>query len=69
MPFLVSAFLFLAAAGLIFALFVGVTLKVVGLLLMALLVVAGVSFVMSRIRRPGDTLNLDHPLDRERLPR
>jgi uncharacterized oligopeptide transporter (OPT) family protein len=54
------AFLFVAAAGLIVALLVGVTLKIVGLLVMALLVVAAVTWVMNKVRGPRDA---------ERLPR
>lgn len=69
MQFLVFAFLALLAVGFIGALIVGFTLKLVGLLIMALLVVGAVKFVMGKIRGPRRTLKLDRPLDAERLPR
>jgi membrane protein implicated in regulation of membrane protease activity len=69
MKFLVSAFLMLAAIGLVVALTIGVTLKIVGLLFMALLVVAAVSFVMRKLKHSRKTLMLDHPQDAEHLPR
>ena len=69
MQFLVFAFLALLAVGFIGALIVGFTLKLVGLLLVALLVVGVVKFVMGKIRGPRRTLKLDRPLDAERLPR
>ena len=69
MKFLVFAFLALLAVGFIGALIVGFTLKLVGLLFMALIVVAAVKFVMGKIRGPRRTLTLDHPVDAELLPR
>ena len=69
MQFLVFAFLALLAVGFIGALIVGFTLKLVGLLLMALLVVGAVRFVIGKIRGARRTLKLDRPLDAVRLPR
>jgi hypothetical protein len=69
MKLLVAAFLTLAAIGLVVALLIGVTLKIVGLLFMALLVVAAVSFVMRKLKGPRGAAPLDHPLDTERLRR
>ncbi len=69
MQFVVFALLGLIALGFVLALIVGFTLKLAGLMIMALLVVAVVSFVMRKIRGPRRPLSLDHPADAERLPR
>jgi membrane protein implicated in regulation of membrane protease activity len=68
MKFLISAFLMLAAVGLVVALMVSVTLQIVGLLFMAPLVVAAVSFAIRKLKGPRKTLMLDHPQDAEHLP-
>lgn len=60
--FLVYAFLFLAFAVLVIGLLVGLAFKLVGFAVAALLVVAGVSWVMRKLGRPTD-------VDRERLSR
>ena len=67
MKFLVFGFLALAALGLVAALIIGVALKIVGLLFLALVVVAAVSLVMSRFRGTLN-LNLDDRLPRAYLP-
>jgi len=43
----------LIAIGMIIALVVGVTVKLIGLLFMALIVVAGVTWLMKKIRGPS----------------
>ena len=53
MKSLVYGVLFLIAAAMIIGLVVGATFKLLGLLFMALVVVAVVSFVMNKIRGPG----------------
>ena len=63
MKILVYGVLFLIAAAMIIGLVIGVTFKLVGLLFMALIVVAAVSFVMNKIRGPSP------PGPTERLPR
>ena len=65
---LVYAFLVMAAAVLVIGLVVGAALKLVGLTVLALLVVAGVAFVLRRLRDSRTPLTLDTPADRERLP-
>jgi len=55
MKFLVFGVLFLIAAAMVIGLVVGATFKLIGLLLMALIVVAIVSFVMSKVRGSGPT--------------
>ena len=50
------AVLFLIAAAMVIGLVVGVTFKLIGLLFMALIVVAAVSFVMNKVRGPGHGL-------------
>jgi hypothetical protein len=69
MRFLFTGFLLLAAVGLIVALLIGVAFKLVGLLFMALLVVAGVTWAMKKIRGPNRTLKLDRSTEADRLPR
>ena len=59
MKLLVPAFLTLAAIGLVVALLIGVTLKIVGLLFMALLVVAVVTFVMRKLKGPRGATPLE----------
>ena len=68
MKFLVFAVLFAIAAAMIIGLVVGVTFKLIGLLFMALIVVAAVSFIMNRIRGPGhrDRLKARGPSERLR---
>jgi hypothetical protein len=63
MKFLVYGVLFLIAAAMVIGLIVGVTVKLIGLLFMALIVVAAVSFVMNKVRGPRP------PRPTERLPR
>jgi hypothetical protein len=60
--FLVYAFLFLAAAVLIIGMVIGLAFKLIGFAVAALLVVAGVSWIMRKLGRPTD-------VDRERLTR
>lgn len=70
MRFLIYGFLALAAFVLVAALFVGFAFKLAGLGLLAILVVAGVTFVMDRIRRahrPRGTLDLDRPVPRNTM--
>ena len=62
MKFLVYAFLFVAAAVLVIGMIVGLAFKLIGFAVAALLVVAGVTWVMRKLRRPAD-------VDRERLTR
>jgi hypothetical protein len=69
MKFIVFAVLAVVAFALVAGLVIGVALELIGLLIMALIVVAAVSFVMKKIRGPRRRGHLDHPLDRERLPR
>jgi hypothetical protein len=46
-----------------------VAFKLVGLLFLALLVVAGVTWAMKKIRGPNRSLKLDRRAEAERLPR
>jgi hypothetical protein len=69
MRFVFTGFLFLAAAGLIVALLIGVAFKLVGLLFLALLVVAGVTWTMKKIRGSNNTLKLDRSTEADRLTR
>jgi hypothetical protein len=62
MKFLVFLFLGLAAAVLVIGMIIGLAFKVIGFAVAALLVVAGVSWVMRKLGRPTD-------VDRERLTR
>ncbi|MDP3494006.1 MAG: hypothetical protein Q8R82_12905 [Hyphomonadaceae bacterium] len=62
MKLLVYAFLFIAAAVLVIGTIVGLAFKLIGLAVAALLVVAGVTWVMGKLKRPTD-------VDRERLTR
>ncbi|HEX5008434.1 MAG TPA: hypothetical protein VFV70_15075 [Hyphomonadaceae bacterium] len=55
MKFLVFGVLFLIAAAMVVGLVVGATFKLIGLLFMALIVVAAVSFIMSKVRGSGPT--------------
>ncbi|MFT3724150.1 MAG: hypothetical protein QM773_11225 [Hyphomonadaceae bacterium] len=59
---LIYAILFAALAILVIGLLVGLAFKLVGFAVAALLVVAGVSWVMRKLGRPTD-------IDRERLSR
>ena len=59
---LVYAILFVALAVLVVGLVIGLAFKLVGLAVAALLVVAGLSWIMRKLGRPTD-------IDRERLSR
>lgn len=52
--FFVYTFLFIAAAVLVIGLIVGLAFKLIGVAVLALLVVAGVTWVMRKLRRPTD---------------
>ena len=52
MKLLVYAFLFIAAAVLVIGLVIGLAFKLIGFAVAALLVVAGVTWVMNKIRGP-----------------
>jgi uncharacterized membrane protein len=67
MKFIVFAVLAVVAFALVAGFIIGVTLELIGLGIMALIVVAAVTFVMRKIR--GPKRSLDRPLGRERLPR
>ena len=62
MKLLVYAFLFIAAAVLVIGTIVGLAFKLIGFAVAALLVVAGVTWVMRKLGRRAD-------VDRERLTR
>ena len=62
MKLLVYAFLFIAAAVLVIGTIVGLAFKLIGFAVAALLVVAGVTWVMRKLGRRTD-------VDRERLTR
>jgi len=62
MKLLVYAFLFIAAAVLVIGLVIGLAFKLIGFAVAALLVVAGVAWIMRKLGRPAD-------IDRERLTR
>ena len=62
MMFLVYGVLFVIAAAMVIGLVVGATFKLIGLLFMALIVVAAVSFIMNKLRGPRP------PHSTERLP-
>jgi hypothetical protein len=69
MKIVVYGVLFLIAAAMVIGLVVGVTFKLIGLLFMALIVVAVVSFVMNKVRGPGHRDRLTGPDPTERLRR
>ena len=54
MKLFVYAILFVVAAAMVIGLVVGMTFKLIGLAIMALLVVAAVTFIMKKVRGPGD---------------
>lgn len=58
----VYLFLFLALAVLVIGMVIGLAFKLIGFAVAALVIVAGVSWLMRRLRRPTD-------VDRERLTR
>jgi uncharacterized membrane protein len=60
--------LFVIAAAMVIGLVVGVALELIGLLFMALIVVAAITFVMNKVRGPGhrDRLTGSNPTDRLR---
>lgn len=62
MKLVVYAFLFAAAAVLVIGIIIGLAFKLIGFAIAALLVVAGVAWVMRKLRRPTDA-------DRERFTR
>lgn len=62
MKLLVYAFLFIAAAVLVIGMIIGLAFKLIGFAVAALLIVAGVTWVMRKLGRPTD-------VDRERLTR
>lgn len=59
---LVYLFLFLALAVLVIGMVIGLAFKLIGFAVAALVIVAGVSWLMRRLGRPTD-------VDRERLTR
>lgn len=59
---LVYLFLFLALAVLVIGMIIGLAFKLIGFAVAALVIVAGVSWLMRRLGRPRDA-------DRERLTR
>jgi predicted membrane protein len=67
MKFLVYGVLFIIAAALVVGLVIGVAFELIGLLFSALLVVAVVTFVMNKIRRPAHRDRLRGPGPTERL--
>ncbi|MBK8838225.1 MAG: hypothetical protein IPO30_05865 [Hyphomonadaceae bacterium] len=54
MKLIVYAFLFIAAAVVVIGLVVGLAFKLIGFAVAALLVVAGVTWVMRKLGRPTD---------------
>lgn len=54
MKFLVFIFLALAAAVLVIGMIIGLAFKLIGFAVAALLVVAGVTWVMRKLGRPAD---------------
>ena len=73
MKFLGFAFLFVVAAGLVIAMAVGVAVQLVWYGFLALLVVAGFTFVANKLRGPKRLDRIEHAdaahLEAERLPR
>ena len=69
MKVIVFGVLFLIAAAMVIGLIVGVTFKLIGLLFMALIVVAAVTFVMNKVRGPRHRDHLGGPGPTERLRR
>lgn len=64
MKFIVFAVLGIIAFALIAGFVIGLALEIIGLVIMALIVVAAVSFVLRKVRG-----NRHRSLERERLPR
>jgi hypothetical protein len=69
MKFVIFAILALVAAALIAGIVIGAVFQLIGYGLMALLVVAAVTFVMKKVRGPRDRLRIHRDNDAERLPR
>jgi uncharacterized membrane protein len=69
MKIIIFGVLFLIAAAMVIGLVVGVTFKLIGLLFMALIVVAVVSFVMNKVRGPRHRDRINGPDPAERLRR
>jgi hypothetical protein len=69
MKFVIFAVLALVAAALIAGIVIGAVFQLIGYGLMALLVVAAVTFVMKKVRGPRDRLRIQRANEAERLPR
>ena len=69
MKFIVFAVLAVVAVALVAGIVVGAVFELIGYGLLALLVVAAVSFVMAKVRGPRRRMRVARPPDAERLPR
>jgi hypothetical protein len=69
MKLIVFAVLALIAAALVVGIVIGAVFELIGYGLLALLVVAAVTFVMKKVRGPRNTLRIDRRRDAERLQR
>lgn len=69
MKFVIFAILAIVAAALIAGIVIGAVFQLIGYGLMALLVVAAVTFIMNKVRGPKDRIRINRSSEAERLPR
>jgi hypothetical protein len=69
MKFIAFAVLALIAAALVVGIVIGTVFELIGLGIMALLVVAAVTFIMRKVRGPRHRLEISRARHVERLPR
>ena len=60
-------FLFMAAIGLVAAVLIGVAIKIVLFIALAVIGLAAVGWVMGKLKGPKRHLKLDMPVDQERI--